>query len=78
MFQPWSTHLIFDSVFNCIDPALIPLFDDAAMLDEDMIGKQTNRTMSVQVIKDTIEWNDIPDSDLAARMNVREKRMAVF
>ncbi|KAJ2960550.1 hypothetical protein NQZ79_g4156 [Umbelopsis isabellina] len=57
------------SVFNCIDPALIPLFDDAAMLDEDMVGKQTTRTMSVQVIKDTIEWNDIPDSDLAARIN---------
>ncbi|KAM3584792.1 hypothetical protein VKS41_003594 [Umbelopsis sp. WA50703] len=57
------------SVFNCIDPALIPLFDDAAMLDEDMVGKQTTRKMSVQVIKDTIEWNDIPDTDLEARIN---------
>ncbi|CAM0140917.1 unnamed protein product [Umbelopsis sp. WA50703] len=58
------------SVFNCIDPALIPLFDDAAMLDEDMVGKQTTRKMSVQVIKDTIEWNDIPDTDLEARINM--------
>jgi hypothetical protein len=44
------------------------------MLDEDMVGKQTTRKMSVQVIKDTIEWNDIPDTDLEARINVCETR----
>jgi hypothetical protein len=64
------------SVFNCIDPSLIPLFDDAAMMDEDILGsKTTTRSMSVQVIRETIEWGEIADANLATRISVSQIRI---
>jgi hypothetical protein len=55
---------------NFTHPALIPLFEDASMMDEDMRVNQTARSLSVQVLRETIEWNKVLDMELGQRIDV--------
>jgi hypothetical protein len=59
-------------------PALIPLFEDVSMMDADMDVNNTARSLSIQVLRETDEWNTIPDMELAQRIEVRQSQASVL
>ncbi|CAO3676051.1 unnamed protein product [Umbelopsis vinacea] len=56
------------SVFNCIDPSLIPLFDFAAMADDASLLVNNPVGLCTEVLRATIEWNEVTDMDLSTRI----------
>lgn len=66
---------IMDSVFNCIDPSLIPLFDFAAMADDASLLINNPVGLCTEVLRATIEWNEVTDMDLSTRIQVSDATM---
>ncbi|KAG2174060.1 hypothetical protein INT44_000174, partial [Umbelopsis vinacea] len=58
------------STMTFTHPALIPLFEDVSMMDEGMEVSKTARSLSIQVLRETDDWEKVPDMELAQRIDM--------
>ncbi|CAO3683510.1 unnamed protein product [Umbelopsis ramanniana] len=66
----YSLSSVKRSMMTFTHPALIPLFEDVSMMDADMDVNKSARSLSIQVLRETDDWNKVPDMELAQRIEV--------
>jgi len=72
------SNCISGSMMTFTHPALIPLFEDVSMMDADMDVNKTARSLSIQVLRETDDWNKVPDMELAQRIEVSQSQASVL
>ncbi|KAI8583430.1 hypothetical protein K450DRAFT_223637 [Umbelopsis ramanniana AG] len=66
------------SMMTFTHPALIPLFEDVSMMDEGMEIDKSARSLSIQVLRETDDWNKVPDMELAQRIDAFSRTVEAY